>query len=141
MANVINLISLASIAYIDYKRYKIPNVLICGWMLTLTHLASQNGVTNMVSISKTLIASLLVTGLYFPLRQIVNCNAGDFKLFGGLAVSLGLSNALKVIFISLSFSVFPFASGMKKIPIGFLSFIGYVTFLVFSRKGLIWKEQ
>lgn len=137
MANVINLISLACIAYIDYKRYKIPNVLICGWILTLTHLASQNGVTNMVAISKTLIASLLVAGLYFPLRQIVNCNAGDFKLFGGLTASLGLSNALKVIFISLSFSIFPFASGMKKIPIGFLSFIGYVTFLVFSRKGLI----
>lgn len=137
----INFLTLAVLGYIDYVRFKIPNVIICGWLGTFFIIKIlSSSPTNFYTLITTLIASTLVTGSYFPLHHIVKCNAGDFKLFGVLTAINGLDDTLWIILITISFSVFPFAIGIKKIQIASYTFFGYIAFLFLRRGGIVWKK-
>ena len=133
---MINIITLAFIGYIDYASYKIPNVILCGWLWTFLYI-SLNGTTPFTSLIPTLLVSALVTGSFIPLSHVVKCSAGDFKLFGMLTATMGLEDTLWIVVITLSFSFFPFASGIKKVPLGFLTFFGYIVFLFFRKDGIL----
>lgn len=141
LANLVNVITLAVIGYIDYASYKIPNVVICGWLCTIVALKINRSTPisseTTMYIVHTLLVSLLVAGSFIPLSHVVECNAGDFKLFGMLVATKGLEDTLLIILISLSYSIFPFAGGVKKIPIGFLTFFGYIAFLIFRKEGIL----
>lgn len=140
MADLVSILTLAVIGYIDYASYKIPNVVLCGWLCTVVALINRStpiSSETTIYIAKTLLVSLLVAGSFIPLSHVVECNAGDFKLFGMLVATKGLDDTLLIILITLSFSVSPFAGGVKKIPIGFLTFFGYIAFLLFRREGIL----
>ena len=129
MLDVLNISTLAFLGYIDYVSYKIPNVILGGWIVVLV---LENIMTNSTSqITHTsLIASLLVAGSYFPLNHIVKCNAGDFKLYGVLTLSKGLDDSLIIILISSLISFFPIAGGKEKVPMAFMTFFGYIAFII-----------
>ena len=128
-----NVITLAVLGYIDYVNYKIPNVILCGWLVTTMVMLKD---LTPIKLS-TILVSLLVTGSYIPLRHIVKCNAGDFKLYGVLTVSKGLNDALWIILITQVFSVFPWASGIKKIQMASVTFFGYIAFLLLKIGGCL----
>lgn len=133
---LINIITLAFIGYIDYASYKIPNVILCGWLWTFLYI-SLNGTTPFISLISTFLVSLLVAGSFIPLSHVVKCSAGDFKLFGMLSATMGFKDTLWIILISSTYSVFLFASGVKKVPLGFLTFFGYIVFLFLRKDGVL----
>lgn len=133
----INLLSLAILGFLDAVSFRIPNVILCGWLGTTLIFGLMYDPTVIRYLPSALIASLLVTGLYTPLRRIVRCSAGDFKLYGLLTVSLGNDVMLKVLLISLIFSIFSFASGIRKVPLATCTFFGYVAYLIFREKGIL----
>lgn len=126
----VNLLTLCVIGVIDYVKYKIPNEILVLWLIANTITIIINSTTAFKTIMLSAFAFFLVAGSIIPLSFIVKCSAGDFKLFGTLAAVLGLENSLKVIFISSIISIFPLASGIKKIQLGFCTFIGYIAFLL-----------
>ena len=82
---VINCITLAIIGIIDFIIYKIPNVILAGWLMTNYILYKINSSTPISP--ESILFSIVVVGIYFPLRLVVkNCSAGDFKLFTALVL-------------------------------------------------------
>ena len=130
------LLSLAVLGIVDFKSYKIPNVILCGWLGTMVFKAIMFSVTPMITISSILYA-LIVAGSYIPLGQIVKCSPGDFKLFAILSIAIGITDMLTVLFITMLIALFPLASGIKKVPIAFLTFFGYIAFLLMQSEGII----
>lgn len=129
-----NLITLAIIGYLDLKINRIPNAILLGWITTI--IFSFNLVTMPFNLSSVAL-SLVTVGIYFPLRQIVKCYAGDFKLFAVLMLMLEPKESLCICFISLIISLIPLASGIKQVPLGLTTLFGYVTFLLFRIGELI----
>lgn len=132
---IITVVSLATLAYIDLRSGKIPNVILCEWLLTIIFYNLFISTTN-VSID-IVFASTLVTGSFLLLRHIVSCSAGDFKLYGVLVLVMGLDDTLKILFISLIYSVFPLVCGFKKVPIAFMTCLGYIAFILLRKEGII----
>ena len=129
MLGLINLCTLILLGYIDFKSYKIPNVVLCGWLGTIL-IVHHIGCTTPKIIISTVIGSLIVTGSYIPLRRIVKCSAGDFKLFAVLTVAIGVDDMLAVLTITLLIGLLPLVYGVKKIPIAFVTCLGYIAFLI-----------
>ena len=125
----LNLSTLMLLGYIDFKSYKIPNVILCGWLGTVLILKIIESTTP-GTIIPTVIGALIVAGSYIPLRRIVKCSAGDFKLFAVLTVAIGIDDMLITLFFALLIGVLPLASGIKKIPIAFVTCLGYIAFLI-----------
>ena len=123
-----NLITLAILGYLDFKKNWIPNVILLGWIITM--IFSLIIVSTPINPSSVAL-SLVVVGIFFPLRQIVECNAGDFKLFAVLMLALEPKESLCICFLSMIISLIPLASGIKYVPLGLTTFFGYVTFLLF----------
>lgn len=131
MLGLINLCTLILLGYVDFKSYKIPNVVLCGWLGTILTMYLIIGYcTTPRIIIPTVIGSLIVTGSYIPLRRIVKCSAGDFKLFAVLTVAIGVDNMLAVLTITLLIGLLPLVYGVKKIPIAFVTCLGYIAFLI-----------
>ena len=131
---LLNVITLTILGVIDYKTYKIPNIVLMGWVitiLTMFHLQSIPIKT------QTLVLCGITAGIYFPLRQIVVCYAVDFKLFAVIMLAMDIHSALIVIFISMLLSLIPLACGVKKVPIAFMTFFGYTAFLLLKNGSLI----
>ena len=127
---LLNVITLTILGVIDYKTYKIPNIVLMGWVitiLTMFHLQSIPIKT------QTLVLCGITAGMFFPLRQIVRCNAGDFKLFAVIMLAMDLHSALIIILISMLLSLIPLACGVKKVPIALMTFFGYTAFLLFTQ--------
>ena len=133
----VNVITLASLGIIDFVTYKIPNVLLLGWIVTSAFLVNMGGTITITDITSRIGASLLVAGSFIPLRHIVKCNAGDFKLYGVLTVTIGLEKALVVLFITSIMSFFPLANGIKRVQLAFLTFFAYIAFLFFMNGELL----
>lgn len=125
-----NIFSLAILGYIDYKIYKIPNVILVAWVTSIC-------VINLYSAiplnAQTIILSGLTAGMYIPLRQIVRCEAGDFKLFAVIVLATGPNYALSICLISMLISLIPLASGIKRVPLALTTFFGYIAFLLLSK--------
>lgn len=123
-----NLITLAIIGYLDLKHNRIPNAILLGWVITLIF-CFLLVITPFNPYSVFL--SLAIVGIFFPLRRIVMCYAGDFKLFAVLMLALEPKESLCICFLSMIISLIPLASGIKYVPLGLTTFFGYVTFLLF----------
>lgn len=130
MLGLINLCTLILLGYVDFKSYKIPNVVLCGWLGTILIIQHTGCCTTPRIIIPTVIGSLIVTGSYIPLRRIVKCSAGDFKLFAVLTVAIGVDDMLAVLTITLLISLLPLVYGVKKIPIALVTCLGYIAFLI-----------
>ena len=133
--SIMNLCSLATLGYIDYKIYKIPNVILCGWLGTTIALTKLGCVTPR-DIHETVMVVCMVTGSYIPLRRIARCNAGDFKLFAVLTLVSGVDCMLTTLFITLLITLLPFSCGVEKVPIAFTTYFGYIAFLLMHMEGL-----
>ena len=129
-----NSCTLAIIGYIDLKSYKIPNSLILGW---LTFIVFNSMMYDKPLSMVAIIASLVTVGIYYPLRHLVKCSAGDFKLFAVLMLAFGLEDALIICFLSMLICFIPLASGIKKVSIGTTTFFAYITFLLFKMGAVI----
>ena len=129
MVRLVVLLSLAMLGIIDFKSYKIPNVILCGWLGTIVFNRLLFSITPKVTII-SIMGAIIVAGSYIPLRQIVSCSPGDFKLFAILTIAIGGKKMLTVLFITMLIALFPLASGVKKVPIAFLTFFGYIAFLL-----------
>lgn len=130
------LLSLAMLGIIDFKSYKIPNVILCGWLGTIVVDDLLFSITPKITIT-SMMGAIIVAGSYIPLRQIVKCSPGDFKLFAILSIAIGATNMSTVLFITMLIALFPLASGIKKVPIAFLTFFGYIAFLLMQSEGII----
>lgn len=129
MLGTLNVITLIALGYIDYTSYKIPNVILCVWLGTLLFYFFPNGTTP-GEIIPTVIGAFIVAGSYIPLRRIVRCSAGDFKLFVVLTVAIGVDDMLTTLAISSVTSLFPLACGVKRLPMAFITCFGYIAFLL-----------
>ena len=130
------ILSLAILGIIDFKSYKIPNVILCGWLGTMAFDSLMFSITPKITIS-SIMDALIVAGSYIPLKQIVKCSPGDFKLFAVLTIAIGVIDMLTILFITMLIALFPLASGIKKVPIAFLTFFGYIAFLLMKSEGII----
>ena len=132
-----NLVTLAIIGYLDFKQGRIPNAILLGWIATIITVFSIVGTPlNPSSIA----ASLITVGIYYPLRQMVKCCAGDFKLYAVMMLSLEPKDSLCICFISMLISLYPLASGNRYVPLGLMTFFGYITFLLLRLGEIIWKK-
>lgn len=129
-----NLITLAILGFTDFKLYRIPNAIILGWVATI--LACFNIVSTPINPSSVAL-SLATVGIYFPLRRIVRCYAGDFKLFAAMMLSLEPNESLCICILTMLISLIPLASGIRYVPLGLTTFLGYVTFLFFGLGEII----
>ena len=136
MVRLVSLSSLAILGIIDFKSYKIPNVILCGWLGTIVFNELLFSITPKITIS-IIMDAIIVAGSYIPLRQIVKCSPGDFKLFAVLVIAVGTLDMLTILFITMLIALFPLASGIKKVPIAFLTFFGYIAFLLIQSEGII----
>lgn len=136
---IVNVSALAILGIFDYVKYKIPNVILSGWFVTIIvyKILEKGQSTLNNSIEESFIASLLVAGSFLPLKHIVKCNAGDFKLCAVLTVAEGLNNTLWILFISIMFSIPALASGIKKIQVAIYMFFGYIAFIFLRKVGVI----
>ena len=132
-----NLVTLAIIGYLDFKEKRIPNAVLLGWIATIiTNLSIVGTPLNPSSVAM----SLVTVGIFFPLRRIAKCNAGDFKLYAVMMLSLEPQDSLYISLISMMISLIPLASGIRYVPLGLTTFIGYVTFLLLRLGEIIWKK-
>ena len=131
---LLNVITLAILGVIDYKTYKIPNIVLMGWVLTILTVAT---IETIPIEPQSLILCGVTAGMYFPLRQVVKCSAGDFKLFAIIVLAMDLHCALITIFISMLISLIPLACGVKKVPLALMTLFGYTAFLLLKRGSLI----
>lgn len=131
MLGLMNLMTLAVLGYTDFVSYKIPNAILCGWLGTLIFFYYLGSVTPR-DIIPIMFSALIVSGSYIPLRRIVKCSAGDFKLFAVLTVAIGLDNMLTTLLITSLLGLFPLACGLKRIPIAFITCFGYIAFLLMN---------
>ena len=131
MIRLVNTITLAALGLIDFKSYKIPNVVLCGWLGTILYIFNLE-CTTPSSIIPRILGALIVTGSYIPLRRIVKCSAGDFKLFAVMVVAVGADDMLNTLMITLITCLFPLASGVRKVPVAFVTYFGYIAFLLIS---------
>lgn len=98
-----------------------------GWIATIiTNLSIVGTPLNPSSVAM----SLVTVGIFFPLRRMVKCSAGDFKLYAVMMLSLEPQDSLYISLISMMISLIPLASGIRYVPLGLTTFIGYVTFLL-----------
>ena len=132
-----NLVTLAIIGYLDFKQGRIPNAILLGWIATTITVFSIVGTPLNPSSVAT---SLITVGVFILLRRIVKCSAGDFKLYAVLMLSLEPKDSLCICLISMLISLYPLASGIRYVPLGLTTFIGYVTFLLFRLGEIIWKK-
>lgn len=124
-----NVMTLAILGYLDLKKKWIPNVVLLGWAATIiTCFLIGTTPINPSSV----ILSLAVIGIFYPLRRIVKCFAGDFKLYAVLMLAMEPKDSLWICFISMLISLFSFASGIKVVPMALVTFFGYITFLLFK---------
>lgn len=128
MLAVANIITLTILGCIDYKTYKIPNVVLMGWFFSVIMIKCLTGTIPIDANSITF--ALVIAGIYFPLRQIVKCSAGDFKLFAVLGLIYGSHITLVICFITMIISLIPLVCGVKKVPIAFTTLLGYTAFLL-----------
>ena len=129
-----NIISLAVLGYLDLKQKRIPNAILLGWIATIITCF----ILAATPIDPSSVAMSLVTvGIFYPLRRIVKCCAGDFKLYAVLMMALKPKESLCICFLSMLMSLYPLASGIKLVPLASVTFIGYVTFLFFNLGEII----
>ena len=126
---LINLSTLILLGCIDFKSYRIPNEILCGWLGTILFIHHIGCTTPRIIISAVM-GAFIVIGSYIPLRRIVKCSAGDFKLFAVLTVAIGVDDMLNILLFSLLIGLLPLACGVKKIPIAFVTCLGYIAFLI-----------
>lgn len=126
----LNILSLTILGYIDYKTYKIPNIILLAWAVSAYVVRLYSAIP--IS-AQTIILTGLTAGMYFPIRQIVRCQAGDFKLFAVIVLATEPSNALSICLISMLISLIPLTSGIKKVPLALMTFFGYIAFLLLSK--------
>lgn len=122
-----NLITLAILGYIDFKKKWIPNVILLAWIATLMAI-SLLALTPFNP--STVLTSLVVVGIFYPLRRMVKCSAGDFKLYAIIMLASEPEDSLCICLISMILSLIPLASGIKIVPIALMTFFGYITFLL-----------
>lgn len=132
MLGLINLGTLVLLGYIDFVSYKIPNVILCGWLGTVMILKDYR-YTTPIEIFLTVIGVLIATGSYIPLRRIVRCSAGDFKLFAVLTVAMGIDDMLTILIITLLITTLPLVCGVRKVPVAMTTGLGYIAFLLSRR--------
>lgn len=130
------IVSLAVLGIIDFKSYKIPNIILCGWLGTMVFDSLMFSIAPKITIL-SIMDALIVAGSYIPLSKIVKCSPGDFKLFAILTIAIGITDMSTVLFITMLIALFPLASGIKKVPIAFLTFFGYIVFLLMKSEGII----
>ena len=126
MPDHLNIISLATLGYIDLKTYKIPNELLIAWLLAI---ACNSLICSIPLSIPTLIIALCTAGIYIPLRHVVRCGAGDFKLFAVIVLAIGPHETLTLCLISMLLTLIPLACGVKRIPLAFVTFLAYTAFL------------
>jgi Flp pilus assembly protein protease CpaA len=126
---LLNVITLTILGVIDYKTYKIPNVVLIGWVMT-TLFVIQLGAIPIKT--QSIVLCGITAGMYFPLRRIVACYAGDFKLFAAIMLAMDLHSALITIFVSMIISLIPLACGVRKVPLALMTLFGYTAFLIFT---------
>lgn len=95
-----------------------------------------NSITPNTIIMKTVVA-IIVAGSYIPLTYLVKTSAGDFKLFAVLSYVLGVDDMLATLFITMLISLFPLICGIKKVPIGFATYFGYIAFELLKMEGML----
>lgn len=127
---LLNIVSLAILGYTDYKIFKVPNIILVAWVVSIyvIHLLSAIPIN-----TQTIILSGITAGMYFPLRKIVRCEAGDIKLFAVIVLAVGPNCALSICFLSMLISLIPLVSGIKRVPLAFMTFFGYIAFLLLSK--------
>ena len=136
MVRLVSLSSLAILGIIDFKSYKIPNVILCGWLGTMVFDRLLFSIAPKITFL-SMMDALIVAGSYIPLSRIAKCSPGDFKLFAVLTIAIGVLDMSIVLFITMLIALFPLASGIKKVPIAFLTFFGYIAFLLMQSEGFI----
>ena len=124
-----NVITLTILGIIDFKIYKIPNIVLVGWVITIFIMFRLNTIPIK---TQSLVLAGLTAGIYFPLRQIVKCSGGDFKRFAVIMLAMEPYSALETIFISMILSLIPLVSGVKKVPMAYTMLLGYTAFLFFT---------
>lgn len=132
---IITMVSLVALGYTDLRSRKIPNVILCEWLLTIIIYNIFIGTTNISSY--VVLASTLVTGSFLLLRHIIPCSAGDFKLYGILILAMGLSDTIKILLLSLICLVLPLACGIRRVPLAFITCLGYIAFLLLKTEGIL----
>ena len=126
---LLTLISLATLGYIDLKTYKIPNAVLIAWVLSIIY---EHYISTIPLSTSSIILAIVIAGIYIPLRQVVRCSAGDFKLFAVIMLATGPQNTLLVCMLSMILSLIPLTCGLKKVPIAFTTFLAYTAFLFFK---------
>ena len=122
-----NLITLAILGFFDLKTGMIPNAILLGWIGT--HIVNLSFSATHISLF-SIAMSLLVVGIFYPLRRIVRSSAGDFKLYAAMMLIIDPIDSLYICFITMLISLIPLASGIKMVPIALTTFFGYITFLL-----------
>lgn len=135
---LINFVTLAILGYIDLAKYKIPNVILAMWLVTEIMIKINVFCLNAPQyLGKLIFVFVATTGIYLLLSRVVECNAGDFKLYGVLTAIYGTEQMLVILFISSLISLYPLASGCKKVPCAFFTFFGYLAFQLLKYEGII----
>lgn len=122
-----NLITLAILGFFDLKTGMIPNAILLGWIGT--HIVNLSFSATHIS-PFSIAMSLLVVGIFYPLRCIARSSAGDFKLYAAMMLIIDPIDSLYICFITMLISLIPLASGIKMVPIALTTFFGYITFLL-----------
>ena len=122
-----NLITLAILGYLDLKKKWIPNVILLAWIATLIAIS----LLALTPINpSSILAALTIVGIFYPMRRMVECSAGDFKLYAIIMLASEPEDSLCICLISMILSLIPLASGIKIVPIALMTFFGYITFLL-----------
>ncbi|MBR1453163.1 MAG: prepilin peptidase [Lachnospiraceae bacterium] len=129
-------LTIGIIGIIDYKSYKIPNAILIGWLGVAVFIDVLNNITPNIIFTK-LITGIIVAGSYIPISCFVKASAGDFKLFAVLTYVMGIDDMLATLLITMLISLLPLFSGIKKTPIGFVLYFGYIAFELLRMEGLI----
>ncbi len=127
------------LSYYDIRYYRVPNCLIYYILSSfiLNKMILNNFSQEMIKYSLRPLFLYLLTEVFLsPVRKFFKMPAGDMKLFGLLIGVLGVDSGLRVIFLSLIFSLIPLSIGVKKVPMALFSSLSCIAFYFFRRIGI-----
>ncbi len=129
-------LTLCILGLIDYKKYKIPNVILLLYLGYFIAIDIFDRITPNIIIAKIAIV-IVVSGSYIPISIYVKAAAGDFKLFAVLSYVMGVDDMLATLLITMLISLFVLTCGVKKVPIAYITYFGYIAFQLLRMEGFV----
>ena len=137
--DILLIINLFILGLMDLKYFRIPNkIIFYGIIYKIIYICFIGTIP--ISVIEILLFLVIFFGIIFILNKFIRVPSGDVKLFLMIFLYLGVDKGLYVIFLSMVFSFVFLAVGNRKVPIATMTFIGYITYLFFNFRGILWKK-